>query len=98
MLPADAQNHCSITRYSICTTYVEHIKPIQKDLYEYLRENPTYEESHKSLKELAEKYIADLQKKQKAIGDKDFKTQDEIRALKNGCNIQMNTHRLYWVL
>jgi len=44
---------------------------------------------------LAEKYIADLQKKQKAIGDKDFKTQDEIRALKNGCNIQMNTHRLY---
>jgi len=41
---------------------------------------------------LAEKYIADLQKKQKAIGDKDFKTQEEIRALKNGSNIQMNTH------
>jgi len=44
---------------------------------------------------LAEKYIADLQKKQKAIGDKDFKTQEEIRALKNGSNIQMNTHSLY---
>ena len=66
---------------SVCTTYAEHIKPIQKDLYEYLRENPTYEESRKSLKELAEKFLADLQKEQKAIADKDFKIQEEIRAL-----------------
>ena len=63
---------------SVYTTYVEHIKLTQKDLYEYLRENPSYEESHKSLKELAEKFLADIKQEQKAIANKDF---EEIRAL-----------------
>ena len=32
-----------------CTKYVEDIKIIQKDIYEYLRENPTYELAEKSI-------------------------------------------------
>ena len=55
---------------SVCTTYVEHIKLTQKDLYEYLRENPTYEESCQSYKELAEKFLADIEMDQKVIADR----------------------------
>ena len=32
-----------------CTKYVEDIKIMQKDIYEYLRENPTYELAEKSI-------------------------------------------------
>lgn len=66
---------------SVCTVYVEHIKLTQKDLYEQLRDNPTYEESRQNVKVLAEKFLTDLKEDQKAIADKDFKAQEEIKAL-----------------
>ena len=69
---------------SVCTVYIEHIKVTQKDLYEYLRENPTYEESRKNVKELAEKFLTDLKKDQKAITDKDFEAQEQMKALGDG--------------
>ena len=47
---------------SLCSDYVEHIKRTQKDLYEYMVENPTYEESHKNVHELAKRFLTDLKK------------------------------------
>ena len=69
---------------SVCTVYVEHIKLIQKDLYEYLRENPTYEQSRENVKTLAERFLTDLKKDQQAIADKEFEVQEQIKALGDG--------------
>ena len=67
---------------SLCTEYVEHIKLTQKDLYKYIVENPTYEESRKNVRELAKIFLTDLEKDQKAIAEKEFEAQKEIEALK----------------
>ena len=67
---------------SLCSEYVEHIKRTQKDLYEYIVENPTYEESRKNVGELAKTFLADLQKDWKAIAEKELEAQKEIEALK----------------
>ena len=69
---------------SVCTVYVEHIKLTQQDLYKYLRENPTYEQSRENVKVLAEKFLTDLKQDQKAIADKDFEAQEQIKALGEG--------------
>ena len=53
----------------------------QQDLYNYITENPTYEESRKALPGLAEKFMADLKNDQKALEEKDLKAQEEILAL-----------------
>ena len=66
----------------ICIIYVEQIKLTQKDLYKYISENPTWEESRKNLKQLAESFLSDLQQDQKALSDKDFAAQEEMKALK----------------
>ena len=66
---------------NVCGEYMEQIKKTQSDLYKYITENPTYEESKKILPGLAEKFMADLKNDQKAIEEKDFKAQEEIRAL-----------------
>ena len=67
---------------SVCTEYVEHIKRTQKDLYEYIVENPTYEQSRRNVGELAKIFLADLKKDQEAIAEKEFEAQKEIEALK----------------
>ena len=68
---------------SVCAEYVEHIKLTQKDLYEYIRENPTYEQCRKNVRELADKFLSDLKKDQEAIAEKEFEAGQEIKALKN---------------
>lgn len=68
---------------SVCAEYVEHIKLVQKDLYEYIRENPTYEQCRKNVRELADKFLSDLKKDQEAIAEKEFEAGQEIKALKN---------------
>ena len=65
----------------VCGVYMEQIKETQRDLYKYITENPTYEESKKILPNLAEKFMADLRRDQKAIEDKDFKAQEERKTL-----------------
>ena len=50
---------------SVCTIYMEQIKDTQRDLYKYITENPTYEESKRNLPALAEKFMADLKSDQK---------------------------------
>ena len=60
---------------------MEQIKETQRDLYRYITENPTYEESKRKLPELAEKFMADLKRDQKAIEEEEFQAQKQIRAL-----------------
>ena len=67
---------------SVCTEYIECIKETQKELYQYIKENPTYEQSRIKVRELAEKFLSDLKDDKKAIADKEFKAQAEIKALK----------------
>ena len=66
---------------SVCAVYMEQIKDTQRDLYKYITENPTYEESKRNLPDLAEKFMADLKHDQKALEEKDLKAQEEILAL-----------------
>ena len=66
----------------LCSHYVESIKRTQKDLYKYIMENPTYEESRKNVQELAKVFLADLKKDQEAIAEKEYEAQKEIEALK----------------
>lgn len=70
-----------VALHGVCTTYVEYIKLTQQDLYRYITENPTYEESRKNVKELAEKFLSDLHRDQKALEDKEFEAQEQIKAL-----------------
>ena len=67
---------------SVCGVYMEQIKETQRDLYKYITENPTYEESKRILPDLADKFMADLQSDQKALKEKELKAQEEISALK----------------
>ena len=50
-----------VALYSICGKYLEQIQLTQKDLYQYIVENPTYDESRKRLSDLAAKF-ADILK------------------------------------
>ena len=43
---------------SVYTVYMEQIKDTQQELYKYITENPTYEESRRNLLALAEKFMA----------------------------------------
>ncbi len=70
-----------VALHSVCAVYMERIKLTQKDLYLYIQENPTYEQSRQNLKALAEELLTDLRMGQKAITDKEFQTQEEIKAL-----------------
>ena len=66
---------------SVCGVYMEQIKDTQCDLYKYITENPTYEESKRILPDLAERFMADLKNDQKALEEKTLKAQEEILAL-----------------
>ena len=66
---------------SVCGVYMEQIKETQRDLYKYITENPSYEESKKILPELAKKFMADLNRDQQAIEEKNSKAQEEIQTL-----------------
>lgn len=65
---------------SVCAIYTEQIKDAQQDLYKYITENPTYEDSKKNLLALAEKFMGDLKRDQKALKEKDLQAQKEIQA------------------
>ncbi len=65
----------------VCTVYMDQIKLTQSDLHQYIRESPTYEESRSNLKELVVNFLGDLQRDKKALSDKSFKAQEEIKSL-----------------
>ena len=66
---------------SVCAVYKKQIEGTQKDLYKYITENPTHEESMAMLADLAEKFMADLKRDQQALEEKTLKAQEEIEAL-----------------
>ena len=70
-----------VALHSVCTEYVEQIKLTRKDLYEYIKENPTYEESRELLPRLAQEFQHELKSAQKAIQDQTFAAQEEMKAL-----------------
>jgi len=72
-----------VALHSVCSVYIEQIKKTQRDLYEYLKENPTWEESRKNVKSLAETFLSDLKQDQKAIADKECQAQKKIKTLPN---------------
>ena len=68
---------------SVCVEYVERIKETQRDLYEYIKENPTFEQCRVNVHKLAETFLSDLKEDQKEITSKELKAGEEIKALKN---------------
>ena len=66
---------------SVCAVYMEQLKATQQYLHKCITENPTYEESKRILPDLAEKFMADLKRDQKALEEKDFKAKEEILVL-----------------
>ena len=62
---------------SVCTVYMEQIKETQKDLYKYITENPSYEESKKNILILSDKFMADLKEDQEDLKERKLKTQEK---------------------
>ena len=56
---------------NVCKEYMKQIKLTQRDLYSYLRENPSYEECQQNVKVLASQFLENLQRDQKAIADRE---------------------------
>jgi hypothetical protein len=67
----------------VCTVYMERIKLTQRELYTYIQEALLPDEAYKKVKELAKSFNADLINQQQAIADKQFKHNEQIKALKS---------------
>ena len=67
----------------VCTIYMGRIQETQKDLYGYLTENPTLKEARKKVRELAITFGKELEMEQKAIAEKEFAAEMEIKHLKS---------------
>ncbi len=70
-----------VALHGVCNVYLEQLKLTQSDLYRYITENPTYEQSRSNLKELVDSFLHDLQRDQKALSEKKFQAQEEIDSL-----------------
>ena len=68
--------------HNACSTHLEQICHTQKDLYMYMREDPTYEESRKKLKKLVEDFEKDLDSAYERISQQKFKSAQEIEELR----------------
>lgn len=71
-----------VALYSVSSDYLEQIKLTQQDLYAYITENPTYEESKRDLRKLAEDFEKDLESAEEKIKEQNLKADKEIRQLK----------------
>ena len=58
------------------------IQHTQKDLFTYLTESPTLKEARKNVRELAVAFRKDLETERKAITEKEFASEKEIKQLK----------------
>ena len=66
----------------VCSVYMGRIQQTQKDLFTYLTENPTLKEARKNVRELAVAFRKDLETERKAIAEKEFASEEEIKQLK----------------
>ena len=67
-----------VALHDVCSTYMEQIKLTQKDLYRYITENPTWEQSRKNLKDLADNFLIDLERDQRMLHERDSEAQKQI--------------------
>lgn len=70
-----------VALHGVCSVYMEHIKETQRELYEYIKANPTWDQAEKKVKPLAEKFSSEVKKDQKALTDRQSKAEQEIEAL-----------------
>ena len=70
-----------VALHSVCSQYMEQIRITQQDLYRYIKENPTYEESRKNVHVLAAQFAEDLQQAQKAIEKEQTEAKKKIQDL-----------------
>ena len=70
-----------VALHSVCSEYMEQIRLTQQDLYRYIRENPTYEESRKNVHVLAAQFAEDLQQAQEAIEKEQTEAKKKIQDL-----------------
>ena len=67
----------------VCKVYMLQIKETRQDLYCYLKENPTIEEAKKNVRKLADTFAADLKAAQEKLAEKEKKTLEERKSLKD---------------
>ena len=65
----------------VCGVYMEQIKETQRNLYKYMTENPTYEESKDVLKYLTDQFKVELNHDQNALEEEGLKAQKEMLSL-----------------
>lgn len=65
----------------VCATYMLQIKETRADLYSYLEQNPTIEQSRRNIKDLAIQFHDDLKKAQGEMDQKDMETSKEMQQL-----------------
>ena len=70
-----------VALHSVSSDYFEYIKLTQQDLYKYILENPTREESRRNLRALAENFEDDLASAQEEIEKRNAKADEEIQQL-----------------
>lgn len=82
-----------VALHSVSSTYLEQIKLTQRDLYSYIMENPTYEESRQNLKMLVDNFEKDLESAHEQIEEQDFKGDNEIRQLRAEIKAENRTEK-----
>jgi flagellar hook-basal body complex protein FliE len=70
-----------VALHSVSSDYLETIKLTQRDLYNFITENPTHEESRRNLQELADNFEEDLKSAQEEIEKRNIKADKEIQQL-----------------
>ena len=66
---------------NVCGLYMTQIKETQRELYGYITENPTNDESKEMLPKIAANFMDDLQRDQLALKEKNLTAQLEMLAL-----------------
>lgn len=75
-----------VALYSVSDEYLQQIKLTQKDLYQYITENPTYQESRDNLKTLAATFLDDLKQAQDQLKVEDASADRERKAIMDASN------------
>ena len=65
---------------------MQQIKETQKDLYDYLTENPTVAQARSNVRNLASKFREDLAAEQKAIAAKESAFEEEMKTIEKQGN------------
>lgn len=70
-----------VALHSVCSAYFDQIKVTQRDVWNYMKQNPTYEESRQNLRELVEKFEENLRSAQERIAQHNSQNTKQIEQL-----------------